>query len=37
MAHVLAQHARNIVEDLYWIKGSCLPVMEHLYQDVCLL
>ncbi|XP_075645801.1 uncharacterized protein LOC142616956 [Castanea sativa] len=37
VAHVLAQYARIIVEDLYWIEDSPPPVIEQLYQDVCLL
>ena len=37
VAHVLAQHARNIVKDLYWIEDSPPPVMEQLYQDACHL
>ena len=35
--YMVAQHARNIVVDLYWIEDSPPPVVEHLYQDVCLL
>ncbi|KAL0010234.1 hypothetical protein SO802_005342 [Lithocarpus litseifolius] len=31
VAHVLAQHARIIVEDLYWIEDSPPPVIEQLY------
>ncbi|KAL0010800.1 hypothetical protein SO802_005908 [Lithocarpus litseifolius] len=37
VAHVLAQHARIIVEDLYWIEDSPPLVVGHLYQDLCLL
>ena len=37
VAHVLAQHARNIVKDLYWIEDSPPPAVKHLYQDICLL
>ena len=37
VAHVLAQHARTIIEDLYWIKDYLSPVIEQLYQDASLL
>ena len=37
VAHVLAQHTRTIIEDLYWIKDYLPPVIEQLYQDACLL
>ncbi|XP_075645695.1 uncharacterized protein LOC142616802 [Castanea sativa] len=37
VAHVLAQHARTIIEGLYWIEDSPPPVIEQLYQDDCLL
>ena len=36
VAHVLAQHARTSIEDLYWIEDSPPPVIEQLYQDACL-
>ena len=37
VAHVLVQHARTIIEDLYWIKDYLPPVIEQLYQDAFLL
>ncbi|XP_023881417.1 uncharacterized protein LOC111993828 [Quercus suber] len=37
VAHVLVQHARIIVEYLYWIEDSPPPVIEQLYQEVFLL
>ena len=37
LSHVLAQHARTIIEDLYWIEDSLPPVIEKLYEDACLL
>ena len=37
VAHVLAQHARTSIEDLYWIEDSPPPVIEQLYHDACLL
>ena len=38
VAHILAQYARNIAEELYWMywmEDSPPPVLEALYQD-CL-
>ena len=35
VAHILAQYARNIADELYWIKDSTPLVIEALYQD-CL-
>ena len=38
VAHVLAQHARNTLDDdLYWMDDSPQPAMEALYQDALLL
>ena len=37
IAHVLAQHARNIIDDMYWMEDSPLPALEALYQDAILL
>ena len=37
VAHVLAQHARNSLYDLYWMENSPPPTMEALYQDTILL
>lgn len=33
VAHVLAQHARNSLDDSYWIEDSPPSAMESLYQD----
>ncbi|XP_065627690.1 uncharacterized protein LOC136066777 [Quercus suber] len=37
VAHVLAQHARNLEFDLYWLEDSPPPALEALYQDLLLL
>ena len=38
VAHAIAQHARNTVDDdLYWIEDSLPPAMEALYQDTLLI
>ena len=37
VAHVLAQHARNLEDELYWLEDSPSPVLEALYQDALLL
>ena len=36
VAHVLAQHARNLEYDLYWLEDSPPPALEALYQDIIL-
>ena len=37
VAHVLAQHARNSLDDdLYWMEDSPPPAMEVVYQDALL-
>ena len=33
VAHILAQYARNIDNELYWMGDSPPPVIEALYQD----
>ena len=33
VAHVLAQFARNIIEDMYWMEDVPPVVREVLYQD----
>ena len=33
VAHVLAQFARNITEDMYWMEDVPPIVREALYQD----
>ena len=35
--HVLAQHARHLDYDLYWLEDSPPPALEALYQDLILL
>ena len=37
VAHVIAQHARNISNDMYWMEDSPPPTMEALYQDFLIL
>ena len=37
VAHALAQHARNISEDVFWIEDSPPPVLNALYHDSFLL
>ena len=37
VAHVIAQHARNISNDMYWMEDSPPPAMEGLYQDSLIL
>ena len=37
VAHVLAQHARNLESDLYWLEDSPPLALEALYQDSLLL
>ena len=37
VAHVLAQHARNLDDDLYWIEDSPPPALAALYHDASLL
>ena len=37
VAHVLAQHTRNLEYDLYWLEDSPPPALEVLYQDSLLL
>ena len=33
VAHSLAKHARNLLEDLYWIEKTPLPATYALYCD----
>ena len=33
VAHTLAKHARNLVDDLYWIEDTPPPVADALYYD----
>ena len=33
VAHSLAKHARNLLEDLYWIEKTPLPATYALYYD----
>ncbi|KAK9994067.1 hypothetical protein SO802_023770 [Lithocarpus litseifolius] len=37
VAHALAQHARNLDYDLFWLEDSPPPAMEALYQNLILL
>ena len=37
VAHVLAQHARNLDDDLYWMEDSPPPALAALYHDASLL
>ena len=37
MAHVLAQYARNLDEDLFWLEDSPPPALAALYHDASLL
>ncbi|KAL0009208.1 hypothetical protein SO802_010710 [Lithocarpus litseifolius] len=37
VAHALAQHARNISEDVFWLEDSPPPALNALYQDSLLL
>ena len=34
VAHILARHAKNVVEDMIWLEETPLPVVEALYFDV---
>ena len=33
VAHVLAQYARTIIDDMYWMEDLPPLAMEALYQD----
>ncbi|KAL0015483.1 hypothetical protein SO802_002552 [Lithocarpus litseifolius] len=37
VAYVLAQHARNLDDDLYWMEDSPPPALEAFYQGALLL
>lgn len=37
VAHALAQHARDIVEDVFWMEDSPPPALNALYHDSLLL
>ena len=37
VAHVLAQFARNLVEDVIWIEDSPPPALPALFHDVSFL
>ncbi|XP_075645667.1 uncharacterized protein LOC142616768 [Castanea sativa] len=37
VVHALAQHARNINNDMYWIKDSPPPIMEAFFHDSLIL
>ena len=34
VAHVLARHAKNVVEDMIWLEETPPPAVEALYFDV---
>ena len=33
VAHTLAKHARNLINDLYWIEDTPLLAADALYYD----
>ena len=33
VAHAFAKHARNLIDDLYWIEDTPLPAADALYYD----
>ena len=33
VAHSLARYAKNLSDEMYWLKDSPPPVVEALYQD----
>ena len=37
VANALAQHARNISEDVFWMENSPPPALNALYRDSHLL
>ena len=37
VVHALAQHARNIFEDVFWMEDSPPPALNALYHDSLLL
>ncbi|KAL0008685.1 hypothetical protein SO802_010187 [Lithocarpus litseifolius] len=37
VAHVLAQHARNISEDVFWMENSPPLALNALYQDSLMI
>ena len=37
VAHALAQHARNISKDVFWMEDSPPPALNALYHDFLLL
>lgn len=37
VAHVLARHARNLAEDMYWMKDAPPITLEAMYQDSLLM
>ena len=35
VAHSLARHARNVIEDIIWMEESPPPALDALYWDAC--
>ena len=33
VAHSLARHVRNIIDEMYWLEDSSPPAVDTLYQD----
>ena len=33
VAHALAKHARNLINDVFWIEDNPLPAEDALYYD----
>ena len=33
VAHTLAKHARNLINDVFWIEDTPLPAEDALYYD----
>ena len=34
VTHSLARYAKNIIDEMYWLKDSLPPVVDALYQDL---
>ena len=34
VTHALARYAKNIIDEMYWLKDSLPPVVDALYQDL---
>ena len=33
VAHTLVKHARNLINDVFWIEDTSLPAEDALYYD----